>query len=256
MCLSVLFLFSFLLTSAPPYPPIPACRQAGPPLLLLVISSSILLLDIIHHIVLQSKYMSNITDTIKQDLGQFGKLDQNRKMAVFAIVFVLFVVSVVVGAQIAKNGGLTSNSTVAPTSAALENAKPTTMVALSPSNGTLKVGKVTKVEVVLSKLAVSAADIDLLFDPKLVTISNVVNGVILPRYTLAPTVVNGRLSYHASLTEQNPTDRQEGVLFTFDLTPVSAGKATVDFDLTKTITAVNGDNLIGTTVGGIYTIEK
>ncbi len=197
--------------------------------------------------------MTNLSDTIKQDLNEFNKLDQNRKMAVIAIIFGLFVISIIVGANLTRNGN--NQNTANTTTAELENAKPSTTVALSPAKETLKAGQTTKVEVTLSKLPVSAADIVLTYDPKLVTVSGVTNGTVFPK------VLNlkndaGKITYNASLSEGNPTDRKEGVLFSFTITPkASSGTVMIDFDHTKTITAINGENTLGSTVGGIYTIQ-
>lgn len=200
--------------------------------------------------------MTNLSDTIKQDLAEFNKLDQNRKMAVIAIIFGLFVISIIVGANLTRNAGTGSQSTATPTSTALENAKPSTTVALSPAKAILKTGQATKIDVVLSKLAVTAADVVLTYDPKLVTVSNITNGPVFPNVLDDITNEGGRITYHASLSEGNPTDRKEGVVFSFTVTPkAQSGSATIDFDHTKTITAINGENTLGSTVGGIYTIE-
>lgn len=198
--------------------------------------------------------MTNLSSTIKQDLAEFNKLDQNRKMAVIAIIFGLFIISIIVGANVTKKSG--SDSTKAtPTTGALENAKPSTTVALSPAKQTVKVGQATKVDVVLSKLPVTAADVILTYDPKQVTVSALTNGTVFPR-VISMKNENGKITYNGSLSEQNPTDRKEGVVFSFTLTPKAGAKSiVVDFDHTKTLTAINGENTLGSTVGGIYTAQ-
>lgn len=200
--------------------------------------------------------MTNLSGTIKQDLAEFNKLDQNRKMAVIAIIFGLFVISIIVGANLTRNSGTGTQTGATPTGTAIENAKPSTTLALSPAKTTLKSGQPTKIDVVLSKLPVSAGDVVLTYDPKQVTISNIVNGTVFPRVLGAIKNENGKITYNASLSEGNPTDRSEGVVFSFTVTPkISSGQVIIDFDHIKTITAINGEPTLGSTVGGIYTIE-
>ncbi len=199
--------------------------------------------------------MTNLSSTIKQDLAEFNKLDQNRKMAVIAIIFGLFIISIIVGANVTKKSGTDSSTTSTPTSGALENAKPSTTVALSPAKQTVKVGQATKVDVVLSKLPVTAADVVLKYDPKQVTVSGLTNGNVFPR-VIGMKDENGKITYNGSLSEQSPTDRKEGVVFSFTITPKAGAKSVViDFDHTKTLTAINGENTLGSTVGGIYTTQ-
>lgn len=198
--------------------------------------------------------MTNLSGTIKQDLAEFNKLDQNRKMAVIAIIFGLFIISIIVGANVTKKSDSESTATT-PTSGALENAKPSTTIALSPAKQTIKVGSATKIDVMLSKLPVTAADVVLTYDTKQVTVSNLTNGSVFPR-VIGMKNENGKITYNGSLSEQSPTDRKEGVVFSFTVTPKAGAKSVViDFDATKTLTAINGENTLGSTVGGIYTVQ-
>ncbi|MGB4966286.1 MAG: hypothetical protein WBO77_04240 [Microgenomates group bacterium] len=198
--------------------------------------------------------MTNLSSTIKQDLAEFNKLDQNRKMAVIAIIFGLFIISIIVGANVTKKSD-TDTQTATPTTGALENAKPSTTIALSPAKQTIKVGEATKIDVMLSKLPVTAADVILTYDAKQVTVSALTNGTVFPR-VIGMKNETGKITYNGSLSEESPTDRKEGVIFSFTVTPKAGAKSVViDFDHTKTLTAINGENTLGSTVGGIYTIQ-
>ncbi len=198
--------------------------------------------------------MTNLSSTIKQDLSEFNKLDQNRKMAVIAIIFGLFIISIIVGANVTKKSD-SEPTTTTPTTSAIENIKPSTTIALSPAKQTVKAGEAVTVEVMLSKLPVTAADVVLSYDPKRVTISALTNGTVFPQ-VIGMKNENGKITYNGSLSEKSPTDRKEGVVFSFTMTPKAGAKSVIiDFDNTKTLTAINGENTLGSTVGGIYTIQ-
>ncbi len=194
---------------------------------------------------------------IKKDLKNIGKLPPEKKLAIVFILIILFIVSYSVSKSLSNRNLVTQGPGTADESGtASAQMQPRTGLTISPVSKNLSIGKQEKLEVVLSKLPVTAVDIVLTFDPTLVDVTNVQNGPLFQR-VLQNKVDNGKIIFSAAVTPQNATNTKEGTVFTFMVkAKKEAPAALIGFDPRATVAALNGENMLGSTVGGTYKIVK
>ncbi len=190
--------------------------------------------------------------TIRNDLNKFTNLDPQRKVMVVGLVFGLFLVSLIVGSYLSRPKSPTSQT---PQQQVPQEQNVTTLT-VSPNQKTLKVGESQIVEVTLDKLPVPAADIVIQYDPAVLQVANVKNGTVFQRI-IKNNVSEGKIVYSGSINTDGETQPETGVLFTFSVKALKESAQTLlTFDPVATITALNGDNTLGQTIGGEYKIVK
>lgn len=195
-------------------------------------------------------YNQNKMD-IKNNVEEIKQLDNQRKGVLFALIFILFVVSIVVGAYLTRNPSLVPQIQKPQVTLA-----PSTSLSMNPGTLNLKVGEKQTVSVDLSTIPVSAIDLGINFDPSVVSISNVTNGEVFDK-VIVNKVAEGKMMYSASVSPDNPTETKEGTVLTFTVTALKPVETTLlDFNLTDTITALNGLNTLGVTTGTNITIAE
>ena len=196
---------------------------------------------------------------VSHDLNELKQLPQERKTMLGFFLLVLFTLGFLVGVLYTRNKkpsmmGKTPSSTTPSTGTTAK--KPTTALAISPATKVLKVGQSIPVSVVISKEPVQAVDVVLTYDPEVFTVSNVVKGDLFPM-KLRQKLEQGKIALSASVTPDSPAATGNGDIFTFSLTAISATpSSTVDFDKKDTITAKNGENTLGETTPGKYTVQE
>ncbi|KXK11201.1 MAG: hypothetical protein UZ22_OP11002000405 [Microgenomates bacterium OLB23] len=163
----------------------------------------------------------------------------NKNIALIGIVFFIFAVSLIMGLLFAQKNG-TSTKT-----AEKQSLEGTTKLSLKPQAMQLKKGESTQVTVELSGSPSQAADIVVTFNPKLVKVSEVANGTVFSDI-LRSEVQDNQIVVSSAVDPNNPTNLKEGVLFSFTVTALASGDATLDFNKDLTITAHSGTNTLGT----------
>ena len=164
----------------------------------------------------------------------------NKNIAIIGIIFFVFAVSLVLGILSAqKNGKATDQN---GNEASIQG---TTQLSIEPQVSNLGKGEGTQVSVTLAGTPSQAADVVITFDPKLVKVSNIINGNVFPDI-LRSDIGEGTLTVSSAVDPNNPNNLKTGTLFSFTLQGVNAGAATLDFDKKMTITAKNGTNTLGT----------
>lgn len=163
----------------------------------------------------------------------------NKNIALIGIIFFVFAISLVMGLLFAQKGGSALKNTEKD---ALQG---TTQLIIKPQVTSLKIGESTQISVELSGSPSQAADIVITFDPKLVKASEIVNGTVFPDI-LRSEITDSQLVVSAAADPNNPTDLKAGTLFSFTLTAVGAGEASLAFNKDLTITAHSGSNTLGT----------
>lgn len=194
-----------------------------------------------------------MTDSIGADLKQIQSLDSQKKTLLAAFLFVLFVVSIMVGANLSKEKKTTTTKTALDISSTL---KPKTRLALSPISKTLKVGSIQKVSVDLLELPVTATDIVLTYDPAVFAVSNVQNGTIFER-VLVNKNENGSIMFSAAVSPSKALSATKGTILSFTVRALKETPSSlIQFDTQKTITALNGENTLGLSTEATYKVEK
>lgn len=203
--------------------------------------------------------MKDLMDLLKKDLSHVSKLDNNRKFLLLVLFVMVFGASVFVGNMIFNKGALpavpgTGGEEVAEV---VPTAKPTSTLMFSPAAGEWQVGEATKVSVMLEGVPVTASDVVVTFDPTLVSVSEPVNGTVFAQ-VIRNTVDEGKILYSASVSPENPESPSVGEVLSFEVTPLEAAageEVSLQFDPIETITAIDGESTLGTTVGGVYSVN-
>jgi hypothetical protein len=172
-------------------------------------------------------------------MDQSKTLQPNKNIALIGIIFFVFAVSLIMGLLFAQKGksGMTGSKT--------ENQLGTTQLVLKPQVISLNKGESTQVAVELTGAPSQAADVVLTFDAKLLKASDIVNGTVFPDI-LRSEIKDNQLIVSSAVDPNNPTDLKAGTLFTFTVTAMDSGTATIDFNKDLTITAHTGTNTLGT----------
>lgn len=203
-------------------------------------------------------YMADFVP-LRDDVAELKGLSSDKKYILIGLFAFIFIVSILVGRTISKKpsgqnpqgGAQTSTGSNPPQ----VSQKPKTIVALSPSNATLTVGKDTKINVVLSNVPVTAIDIVLVFDPKIVSVTSVDNGAIFEK-VIRKKIEEGKITFSAAVKPENAALIKEGIAMSVNIKPLAkATSSPITFDSTGTITALNGENTLGQTIGGNYMIK-
>lgn len=189
-------------------------------------------------------------NTIQGDVQQFHTLHPQKKLKALAIIAVIFVVSIAAGLYFANK----SNMSKAPQQAAPETAEGMSQLTILPEAQTVTKGQTTQVQVLINKTGAQAADVVIDYDPKVVEITNIVNGDVFPDM-LRSQIENGQVAVSAAVDPNNPTDVKTGTLFSFTLKGLAAGAANLTFNKDLTITATNGVNTLGGTESITITVE-
>lgn len=197
--------------------------------------------------------MDDFSDTLAKDVRDIKKLDDNRKFLLLMLFVVLFVISVLVGGFLAQNRPQTQVPQTAPQRTT--KLKPTTTLSIVSTSKTLKQGTTEKVTVNLEKTPVTAIDIVLNYDPNLLTVSNIENGTVFAR-VIRKKIETGKIIYSAAIDTASKTALQTGPVFSFSIRALkSAGSAKITFDPSQTITALNGENTLGSSLGASFNLQ-
>ena len=162
----------------------------------------------------------------------------NKNIALIGIVFFVFAVSLIMGLLFAQKSGSNLEKTTE------EAQEGTTQLMIKPQVSTLKPGESTQVSVDLTGTPSQAIDVIITFDATLVKVSDIVNGTIFPDI-LRNEVKESELVVSAAVDPNNPSNLKAGTVFTFTVTALEAGSATLEFNKDITITANNGVNTLG-----------
>lgn len=195
--------------------------------------------------------MSDISGSVTNDIKTIKKLDPKRQYVLLGFFVLLFVLSYSIGTMLSRNGNKTAEQTVTPTEAPTQA---TTTLTLSTASKNLTVGKPETVSVVLSKVPVSAADVVITYDPALLSVSNMQNGSVFTKI-VRQKIDTTKIVYSATINPDQKNNLSEGELFTFSVTPKKAGTTVLQFDTKETITALNGTNTLGSSLGAFLTIQ-
>lgn len=196
--------------------------------------------------------MGYMADSVSSDFKQINGLDSQKKTLLAAFLFVLFVISLLVGANLNKKADNKTGTDTQQTA----TIRPKTRLTLTPSTATLKVGTTQKVSVDLLELPVTAADIVISFDPEVYSVSNIQNGTVFDR-VLTKKIDKGSLTFSGAVAPEQAFSAEKGTLFTFTIKALKdEGSKTIEFDTQKTITALNGENTLGLSTGATYKISK
>jgi len=203
--------------------------------------------------------VSKIQTSLKKDLTELKKLDENRRFLLIILLLVIFVISFLVGGYLFKKSNVTpatqqETTQTEPTSKKIYN----TTLTIVPATDTLTVGQKKTVSVNISELPVTAVDIGLTYDPAVLTVTNPQLG------NAFDTVIKdkrqaeaGVLYFHAAVSTENKDNLREGVVMTFDVTAKKeVNKTLISFDPLETYTGLNGKNTVGTTLGANYKVMR
>lgn len=179
-------------------------------------------------------------DNVQNDIQEFHTLHPQKKLKVLSIIAVIFALSVGLGIYFAGKSGLQK----APSDTTTKSTEGTSQLSIIPETQTLSKNASMKVQVRVEGTGSQATDVVITYDPKLVAISDVVNGDVFPDILRSEIGAN-QVVVSAAVDPNNPSDVKTGTLFTFMLKGVSAGSATLQFDKDLTITATNGVNTLG-----------
>ncbi len=189
-------------------------------------------------------------DNVQTDIQDFHTLHPQKKLKVLGIIALIFAVSIGAGLYFAGKSGLSK----APKNDTVATAEGTSQLSIAPESLTVAKGATTKVNVKLDGTGSQATDIVITFDPKLVELSDVVNGDVFPDI-LRSEIGNGQVIVSAAVDPNTPTDVKTGTVFSFTLKGLTAGNAVLGFEKDLTITATNGVNTLGSAEPVTVTVE-
>lgn len=172
-------------------------------------------------------------------MDQSKSSQPNRNIALIGIVFFVFAVSLIMGLLIAQKDKSPKNNI------AEENQLGSTQLMLKPQAVSLQKGESTQVMVEIAGSPSQAADVVITFDPKLLKASEIVNGNVFPDL-LRSEIKENQLVVSSAVDPNNPTNLKTGTVFSFTITAMDSGTATLEFNKDLTITAHSGTNTLGT----------
>lgn len=190
---------------------------------------------------------------VTNDVNQFNQLDSRKKFTIIGIIAVLFVASVFVGSMINKKSDDTAQKTTEETTS--DQGAAQSVLAIMPKEATLAVGKTQTFEVTLSQTPVAAVDIVVSYDPSVLQLSNVKNGTAFP--SVIQNKFDGKtLVFSSSVAATKKDATSSGKVLTFDVTAKKKATSTLlEFVQGETITAVNGENTLGTATGAMIKVQ-
>lgn len=191
-------------------------------------------------------------DNINKDVQDFHKLHPNRKLAVFGIILLVFIISILVGVYFSR--GSFKFGSQQTTESTISNPEGTTNLTLVPSAESVAPGESITVSVMLDGDPVQAVDVAVNFDPALFAASDITNGDVYGDI-LRESVENGQVLVSAAVAPSNPDDLKTGELFSFTLEALDAGSTELSFDTDLTITAINGSNTLQSAQGVTITAQ-
>jgi hypothetical protein len=162
----------------------------------------------------------------------------NKNIALIGIVFFVFAVSLIMGLLFAQKGGSSIKKSDQ------ESLKGSTQLMLKPQVASLNKGESTQVSVELAGSPSQAVDIVITFDPKLLKASDIVNGNVFPDL-LRSEIKENQLIVSSAVDPNNPTSLKTGTVFSFTVTAMGSGTASLEFSKDLTITAHSGTNTLG-----------
>lgn len=190
-------------------------------------------------------------DNVQNDIQEFHTLHPQKKLKILSIIAVIFALSVGAGLYFAGKSGQQE----APSNTTVETAEGTSQLTIVPESQTLPVNGTMNVQVRVNGTGSQATDIVITYDPKLVAISDIVNGDVFPDI-LRSDITGNQVVVSAAVDPNNPSDVKTGTVFSFTLKGLSAGSAALSFDKDLTITATNGVNTLGSAETVTITVQK
>ncbi len=189
-------------------------------------------------------------DNVQTDIQEFHTLHPQKKLKILAIIAAIFAVSIGAGLYFAGKSGLSK----APKTETVVTEEGTSQLSIAPESLSVAAGATTKVNVKIGNTGSQATDIVITFDPKLVEMSEVVNGDVFPDI-LRSEIGDGQVIVSAAVDPNSPTDVKTGTVFSFTLKGLVAGSAVLGFEKDLTITATNGVNTLGSAEPVTVTVE-
>ncbi len=190
-------------------------------------------------------------DDVQNDIQEFHTLHPQKKLKALSIIAVIFALSVGAGIYFAGKSGQQQAPTDTPV---VETKEGTSQLSIVPETQTVAVNGSTKVQVRVSGTGSQATDVVVTYDPKLVAISDIVNGDVFPDI-LRSDIADNKIVVSAAVDPNNPSDIKTGTVFSFTLKGIAAGSAMFSFDKDLTITATNGVNTLGSAESVTITVQ-
>lgn len=191
---------------------------------------------------------NNGMNPMSADMQDFHKLHPNKKLAIFGLLLLVFIVAIGFGIMLNKKSSSTTGQPAqteeGTASGQVKQGETVLKMMVDPSD--LAVNGKAKVTVTLENTAVQASDIAINYDPKMFKASDIINGTVyddILRSNIDTT--NGQILVNAAVSAANPQDLRTGEVFSFTLTALQAGNGNLEFDQDLTITAKNGINTLG-----------
>lgn len=205
--------------------------------------------------------MENLIKLLKKDWKEVKKLDQNRKLLIIVLFAVVFVASILIGAFLFAPKQFEQLTSSLPGNQQAQNqiptSKPSTNLTINPGSGTIAAGEDQQISVDLAGLPVSAIDISLTWDPQLLQVTDLENGDVFQKM-IVNKLSEGKIRYSASLSPEEQTSPSTGSVITFTATALEAAsgsEVSIQFDPIETITALNGENTLGSTTDATFIVE-
>lgn len=193
-------------------------------------------------------------DNVKKDINQFNELHPNRKLAVFGIILFVFILSILVGIYYSRSNGLSPILQTDTDQEAVEET-PETFLTIVPSAESVAVGETVDISVMLDGDAVTVADITVTYDPTVFAApSEVVNGTAFASL-VREEIEDGMVSVTATVDTSDISSVSTGEVFSFTLEAIGAGSSELNFDLDKTVTAINGDDTLQNAQGITISVQ-
>ncbi|OGK52143.1 hypothetical protein A3B02_02790 [Candidatus Roizmanbacteria bacterium RIFCSPLOWO2_01_FULL_42_14] len=123
------------------------------------------------------------------------------------------------------------------------NKKGKASLAVKPTRTTLKSGEQMRVDVVLENVGVQATSVIITYDPRILKVSDVKNGVVFTN-VLSQKVEDGKITFIADIGTQGKSELKMGTVFSFTVTAIGRGTSQLKFDTKATKTALRGGNIL------------
>lgn len=198
--------------------------------------------------------------TLSKDIKDFNSLDPQRKLIIAGVVLILFVGSIFVGAYLSKGNKTDTTNPVNQVENNQDRApekSPSTALTMMAEK-TMKVGGSQVVSVELATVPVTAADVVVTYDPDVFTVSMVENGEVFAKVIQKKIdATEGTITFSGSVDPAQPSDLKEGKVMSFKITAKKeSASSLLQFDKNDTITAINGENMLGLTTGATIKVSK
>ena len=193
---------------------------------------------------------------LREELRRFSSLEHKKVVLLAVFLGFLFLIGVYIGQRLGK-APVTQKVKKEKAPSPTVTIKPSAQLKIDLKEGEAKVGETLVFSVVLSRQPAGAVDAVVLYDKDKLRVVEIRKGKDFESLIRKKIdAKEGRLTVSASISPTSQKRSAVGEVFQIVAVPLKAGKVGLRFDLSKTIVAFSGQNVLGLAIGKKLVVRK